>query len=146
MTDKELKRLGKSDLIEIIYQQKKQELELRQQLEDAEQKLADRRIRIAESGSLAEAALKINGIFEAAQEAADTYLAEIKASNAEMEQLHSSKLAQTEYACRMREQEADARIAAKWAEFERNVQLYIQSKSELTSFFRNSDSSLPGSR
>lgn len=39
---------------------------------------ASRRIELAEAGSIAEAALRLNGIFEAAQEAADQYLMNVR--------------------------------------------------------------------
>jgi len=135
MTDRDLKRLSKSDLLEIIYQQKKQELELRQKLEKAQKELSERRICMAETGSIAEASLKINKVFEAAQAAADSYLAEIHASNEDLEQIHMQKIARTDAECRRRLVEADAQIAAKWAEFERNILQYIQSRSELKNFF-----------
>jgi hypothetical protein len=43
--------------------------------------LEKREISIRESGSIAEAALRLSGIFEDAQRAADTYLAEIRRAN-----------------------------------------------------------------
>jgi hypothetical protein len=45
----------------------------------------DNKIDIEESGSIAEAALKINGVFEAAQAAADQYLDNIIRMHDEME-------------------------------------------------------------
>ena len=51
---------------------------LRLRVSELEDKLADRDLRIRESGSIAEAALKVNGIFEAAQAAADQYLENLR--------------------------------------------------------------------
>lgn len=51
---------------------------LRARIKQLEDQLEDREIRIQESGSIAEAALKLSGIFEAAQAAADQYLENIK--------------------------------------------------------------------
>lgn len=45
----------------------------KERLEQAEQQLEDRRIAIADSESLAEASLKLSGIFAAAQHAIDLY-------------------------------------------------------------------------
>lgn len=45
----------------------------KQRLEQAEQRLEDRRIAIADSESLAEASLKLSGMFAAAQHAIDLY-------------------------------------------------------------------------
>ncbi len=71
MTEKELRRLRRSDLIEILLELSKENLELREQLQEAQKKLQERQIVIEESGSLAEATLKLNRIFEDAQAGAE---------------------------------------------------------------------------
>ena len=73
MTPKELRRLRRSDLMEMLLELSKENLQLRQELEEARQQLRDRTIAIEECGSLAEAALRLNGIFEAAQAACAQY-------------------------------------------------------------------------
>lgn len=79
MTEKELKKLTRAELLEILIYQTKQITELEQKLEEAEEALEDRRIRIQNAGSIAEASLELSGIFEAAQRAADQYLENVKA-------------------------------------------------------------------
>ena len=79
MTDKEFKRLSRAQLIDIIY---KLQLELdtaNEEKQILERKLADKRLRLSNAGSIAEAALEINNCFRSAQNAADQYLTEIKA-------------------------------------------------------------------
>ena len=78
MTDKELRRLRRDDLLQILINQQRQIDDLTALAEDYEKQLNDRRITIEQSGSLAEAALKLNGVFDAAQKAADQYLEETK--------------------------------------------------------------------
>ena len=78
MTEKELLKLKKSELLEIMLAQSKEIDSLREQLAEAEEKLASRRIAIKESGSIAEASLKLTQIFEEAQKAADLYLENVK--------------------------------------------------------------------
>jgi hypothetical protein len=80
MTDKELQRLRRSELLEILLAQQKQIDSLKKELADANEQLAERKIVIEKSGSIAEAALKLNGIFEAAQRAANQYLYSIGAA------------------------------------------------------------------
>ena len=80
MTEKELMRLKKSELLEIMLAQSKEIDSLRAQLAEAKAKLEDRRIRIQESGSIAEASLKLTQIFEEAQKAADLYVENVKRS------------------------------------------------------------------
>jgi hypothetical protein len=78
MTEKELLKLKKSELLEIMLAQSKEIDSLREQLADVKAQLADRQIAISESGSIAEASLKISKIFEEAQKAADQYVENIK--------------------------------------------------------------------
>ena len=51
---------------------------LRAQLQEMNEKLADRAIRIERAGSIAEAALQLNGVFQAAEEAAAQYLENVR--------------------------------------------------------------------
>lgn len=74
MTDKELRKLSRMDLLEILVEKSKENERLKLELEEVKKQLSDRMIKIEEAGSIAEAALKLNGIFEAAQAAADQYL------------------------------------------------------------------------
>lgn len=78
MTEKELHKLKRAELLEMMLAQSREIEVLRARIEELETKLADREIRIRESGSIAEAALKLNGIFEAAQAAADQYLENVR--------------------------------------------------------------------
>lgn len=78
MNENELRKLKRVDLLELLISQGRENEELRHKLAEAEQKLADRQIKTDEAGSIAEAALKLNGVFEAAQAAADQYLENIK--------------------------------------------------------------------
>lgn len=79
MKDKKLMHMKRADLIEIIYQLQKSEEALKSEIADLKSQIENHRINIERSGSVAEAALRLSGIFEAAQTAADLYLEEIKA-------------------------------------------------------------------
>ena len=79
MTDKEFKRLSRSQLIEIIYQLQIQIDELNREKRSLEAALSDKRLRIENAGNLADAVLEINDCFRNAQNAAEQYLSEIKA-------------------------------------------------------------------
>lgn len=86
MTAKELKRLRRSDLLEMLLELSKENQGLRKQLAEAEKKLEDRTIMIEQSGSLAEAALRLNRIFEDAQAACQQYEQNIRQRCAQMEE------------------------------------------------------------
>lgn len=85
MTEKELLKLKKSELLEIMLAQSKEIDSLREQLAETNARLENREIAIAESGSIAEASLKLTQIFEEAQKAADLYVHNVK-RKAEAEQ------------------------------------------------------------
>lgn len=78
MDDKKLRKINKKELLEILLSQAKRIEELEQQLEKTQKKLDSKKITIENSGSLAEASLKLNGIFEMAQATAEQYLLNIK--------------------------------------------------------------------
>jgi transposase-like protein len=78
MTDKELKRLKRTELLEMLLNMRRENDSLRQELEEAKKKLEDRMILTEKAGSIAEAALQLNLVFETAQKAADQYLMNVR--------------------------------------------------------------------
>ena len=79
MADRELKKLSRAELIDIIYALKEREEDLSAQVTSLQEKLAQREIQLSRAGSIAEAALAINRVFEQAQAAADDYLNSVRA-------------------------------------------------------------------
>ena len=133
MNDKEIKKLGRADLLELLITQAEENEKLRIRLEEAEKQLSDRSIILDECGSIAEASLKLNGIFATAQNAADEYLENIKVyarSREEIFKRHEDAarisaeriIAEAEKQCRLMEDEASRkcdemlRIAKKESE------------------------------
>ena len=104
MTDKEFKRLGRAQLIEIIYQLQLQVDKLTEQNQALENALADKRMRINSAGTLADAALEINNCFQNAQMAANQYLEEIKAMREETVAKCDTKSTLTKRCCADRSQ------------------------------------------
>lgn len=89
MDAKELRHMGRTELIEIISQYQKNEEELKAEIHSLQAQLADRIIKMENAGSIAEAALALNGVFDAAQAAAEQYLVSIQKSSAEAERTAS---------------------------------------------------------
>ena len=79
MTDKELRKLKRSDLLEILTVLSEENEQLSKRIDELEKQLSDRMIKMENSGSIAEAALALSKVFEEAQAAADLYLQSIKA-------------------------------------------------------------------
>ena len=86
MTDKEFKRLSRSQLIDIIYQLQLKQEELIAENKKLSKALADRRLRISKAGNIAEATLEIHNVMQAAQDAASHYLEEIRIMRQETEE------------------------------------------------------------
>lgn len=74
MTDKELKKLSKADLLSLLLTQSKEMDRLKEELAETRKQLEDRSILLEKSGSLADASLAIFHVLEDAQKAADLYL------------------------------------------------------------------------
>lgn len=79
MTDKELKKLNRAELLELLLVQTKEVERLQVELEEARRQLDDRKMQLQEAGNLAQAALEVNHVMQAAQAAADQYLENIAA-------------------------------------------------------------------
>ena len=78
MTDKEFKRLSRSQLIDIIYQLQLKQEELTADNEKLSKALADKRLRVSKVGNIAEASLEIHNVMQAAQDAAAHFMDEIQ--------------------------------------------------------------------
>ena len=87
MTEKQLKKLKRVELLEILVEQETELEELRAKLEETETALRNRDIRMKEAGSMAQAALQLNRIFEDADQAVQDYLAAARAMKEEQEAL-----------------------------------------------------------
>lgn len=75
---KQLRKLRRSDLFELLVEQAKEIEKLQGQVKELEGKLERRELEVTDAGSIAEAALAISKVFEEAQAAADTYLYNVK--------------------------------------------------------------------
>ena len=74
MKEKDLRKMNRYQLLELLIQQTERADKLQAKLELAEQQLTKQVLQISDMGSIAEASLHLNGVFEAAQDAADMYL------------------------------------------------------------------------
>lgn len=74
MTEKELRKLNRFQLLELLVAQTERADKLEEKLEKAEALLNSRDLQMSVVGSIAEASLKLGGVFEAAQRSADLFL------------------------------------------------------------------------
>ncbi|MBQ6262537.1 MAG: hypothetical protein IJK58_03390 [Clostridia bacterium] len=78
MTEKELRRLSRKDLLEIMVEQAREIEELKLQNSKLADQLKEKRPEYSDIGSLADASVQISGVLKDAQAAADVYLTEIE--------------------------------------------------------------------
>ena len=78
MTDKELRRLSRRELLQMLLEQTSEVERLQAELDKTRAELNDRAIMLESCGNIAEASLKINRVFEAAQQAAEQYLINVR--------------------------------------------------------------------
>lgn len=83
MTDKQLKKLTRGELLQMLIAQTEKNDILTEQLEEARRQLKNKKMVCEKAGSLAEASLQVSGVFEAAQEAAKHYYENIERMSAE---------------------------------------------------------------
>ena len=86
MTEKELKKLNRYQLLELLIIQTERADKLQVALEEAERRLNEQEINISTLGSIAEASLQLHGVFQTAQDAADTYINAAKKRAEEIEE------------------------------------------------------------
>lgn len=110
MTDKELSRLKRVDLLELLIAQGRENDRLTAELKEVRAQLEEREIIMKNAGSIAAASLQLNGVFQAAQAAANQYLESIR----RMEQ-------ETAARCQAMEAETKERCAKLMAQAQRDA-------------------------
>ena len=79
MTDKELRKLKRADLLEIMLAQSREIDALRKENVELRERLDERIFDLEEVGSIAEASLAVTNIFKEAEKAAAVYLENVRA-------------------------------------------------------------------
>lgn len=131
--ENDLRSMSKTELLTMLRDQEVEINELKEENARLRQQLEDKRIGLQECGSIAQAALKLNGVFEAAQAAADQYLESVKAgsSGAELNAQIQEELAQTRARCQQMEEEAARRVERQRQAFARMVERCCLDNPEL---------------
>lgn len=120
MTDKEFRKLKRGDLVAIIYEYQKQQEILIKENEELKEKLQSKELKISNAGSIAEAVLEMNHLFETAQKTADEYVEQVKLSMSDAEKKAEEIIAQAQKKAdeiiAEAEKKADASTAGKFDE------------------------------
>ena len=138
MTDRELKKLKRNELLEMLIAQIEENERLKHRMEEQKRQLQDRQIAVEQAGSIAEAALKLNGVFEAAQSAAQQYLENVQRLSTEQDSICRRKLVDAEKKAAEILAEADAyknksreEAEAYWNQIDEKIQNLICQQESL---------------
>ena len=131
MTEKELRRLSRTDLLELLLAQRRENEQLRCILDQTQAQLADRTIQIDNAGSIAEASLQLSGIFNAAQDSCQYYLDNIKLLSERQNEICQQMEAETKEKCEKMVAEAKAESAACWEEVYQKLQDFCSNHAEV---------------
>ncbi|MDO4314540.1 MAG: hypothetical protein Q4C45_02105 [Oscillospiraceae bacterium] len=136
MTDRELRKLSRADLLELLLEQLKENEQLRGELEAAQKQLADRKILVEKAGSIAEASLQLSGVFQAAQAACAQYIENVERLSARQELLCAQMERETQAKCDRMVAEAERQSQLYWNTVSRKVQEVTSSYAELRSILQ----------
>ena len=142
--------LSKNEMIMVMHDQEQEIEKLKSQVYELQAKLNEYEIKVSESGSLAEAAAKVSGLFEAAQLTVDTYLEHMKrrdeeaeAAFADVQKQADQILAEAEAVANKRLAAADAEIEEKWAVIESRLLVMYESHKGLQELVESGIFSVP---
>ncbi len=142
MTEKEIRRLGKTELLSIIRDQEAELEQMRTQLAQLQEQSKNRTIELEKCGSIAEASIQVNQVFQAAQAAADQYIASVRAKEANAEkataqleaqarEMANARLRATEESCRQMETESRNRAEAFWTTLQVQLEQFYKDHAGL---------------
>lgn len=123
VANKGLRALNRAELLEMLISVSRENEKLKADIRELEAKLAQKEISVERAGTLAEASLKLSGVFEAADAAAQQYLDNLKNSEtkaaqtvAEAEDKAKSIVAEAQAEAKRTLEKAKAEADAYWNE------------------------------
>ena len=122
MTDRELKKLSRPQLLEMLLAQSREVERLRGELQQVKAELGSRQLQMEESGNIAEAALKLNDVFASAQAAADEYLKNIAEASRRSQEYCQALEEQTRQKCEEMVRVAQQESEAYWDSIREKIQ------------------------
>lgn len=143
--------LSKNEMMMVMHDQEQEIEKLKSQVAELQAKLDGYEIKVSESGSLAEAAAKVSGLFEAAQRTVDTYLENMKrrderaeAAFDDVQKQAEQIISEAEDVASKRLAAADAEIEEKWAVIESRLLVMYESHKGLKELVESGIFTIPG--
>ena len=131
MTERELRKLSRSDLLEMLVDLSEELNLVKQQLEATEEKLNNRQILISKAGSIAEASLMLNGVFEAAEVAGKQYVESVRHLSDHQDEIRRKIEQECKEQARRRLEEVERKCMQMEADtIERCAKMHAMAKTE----------------
>ena len=126
MTERQLRRASRADLLKLLLDERKEQDMLRQQIAQLQERLQYRQIAIDQSGTLAEAALRLSGIFDAAEIACQCYTENIRALSGRQEEICRTMEQETREKCDRMLEQAKQMSKVYWDEYTEKCNQYMK--------------------
>ncbi|MCQ2419154.1 MAG: hypothetical protein MJ085_05140 [Clostridia bacterium] len=118
MTDKELKKLHRRDLLELLIQQTEDNEKLQSRVDLMNAQLQSRNINLSKAGSIAEAVIQVNEVFQKADKIAEQYLENVRLLSERQEETCARMELECQEKCDAMLEEAEKQCEAKKKEAE----------------------------
>jgi len=145
MKEKELRSLSRADLLQMLIDQSTEVQELRSRLAEAEAELERREIAVSRAGTMAEAALLLNGVLEAADRACAQYIEnmELRSQSGSLDKQSVQKARKAEQLlqeslrrCAEKEEQTEQRCQEMLAQAQKQSQAYWDEvKAKLDAYY-----------
>lgn len=130
MTDRQLRKASRSDLLKLLLEEKKINEALHEQIQQMQLRLDNRQLYMNQAGSLAEAALKLSGIFDAAESACQYYTENIRALSGRQEEICRKMEQETREKCDRMLDQAKQMSRVYWDEYTEKCSMYMKTMEE----------------
>ena len=120
----DIRKLRRPQLVELVQNLQAEHEATKQELCSAQAKLQERAVAIGDSGTLAEAVCKINGVMEAADAAAEQFLENVRRQHADAEEKDRQMLDETRARCTSMEEETRRRCESMISDAKEEAQAY----------------------
>lgn len=126
MTDRQLRKASRVDLLKLLLEQKRENMALQEEIQQLRGQLQQRQIAVDQSGTLAEAALKLSGIFDAAETACQYYTENIRSLSGRQEEICRKMEQETREKCDRMMERAKQMAKVYWDEYTEKCNRYMK--------------------
>lgn len=149
MTDKELRKLSRKDLLQLLLEQSRNYAILKEKYAEAQASLQQKEIILSKAGSIAEASLQLSGIFEAAERACKQYTDSIASFDKRQEEIEKNSTREanriieeakmsaealekeTKAKCEIMLKNAERESQSYWDEVYKKIKTFMEQHNEL---------------